>query len=172
MPDFPRPPGVPASYGEHVKLLLDMMALAFQTDSTRTVTMMFANAGSNRSYRNVGVKSGHHNLSHHGGAFAKQQDISKINQYHVTLLSHLLERLSQVKEGDGTLLDNCMIVLRQRHRWTATRIVTSICQSPCLEMVAARSIPGRHLRVRPGTPMTNLYVSMLNRAGIPIEKIL
>ena len=87
-----------------------MMALAFQTDTTRTITMMYANAGSNRSYRNIGVNNGHHNISHHGGAYKKQQDISKINQYHVSLLSHLLEKLSSVKEGDGTLLDNCMIV--------------------------------------------------------------
>ena len=110
VPDYPRPEGVPAEYEQHVKLLFDMMVLAFQTDSTRTISFMYTNAGSNRSYRNLGISSGHHNLSHHGGSAKKQKEIGMINNYHAKLLRHLLLRLSLVKEENGTLLDNCMIM--------------------------------------------------------------
>ena len=108
--DFQRPMGVPASYSEHVMLMLDIMALAFQTDSTRIISFMFSNAGSNRSYREIGLKGGHHDISHHGNAIAKKRQIAKINQYHMQLFSHLLDRLSSIREGNSTLLDNCMIV--------------------------------------------------------------
>ena len=96
VPDYPRPIGVPENYGEHVRLLLDMMALAFQTDSTRICSFMFANAGSNRSYRNLSISGGHHNISHHGNAFDKQQKISRINQYHAGLAAHLFLSLIHI----------------------------------------------------------------------------
>ena len=100
VPDFPRPEGVPVEFEEHVKLLFDMMVLAFQTDSTRVISFMYTNAGSNRSYRNLGISDGHHHLSHHGGSEDKQNQISQINQHHITLLGYLLDRLEQVDEGE------------------------------------------------------------------------
>ena len=108
--NFPRPAGVPRDYGEHVKLLLDMMVLAFQTDSTRVATFMYANAGSNRAYRNLSIRDGHHSISHHGKSRTKQAKISKINTYHMTLASHFLKRLDSIKEGNRTLLDNSLIL--------------------------------------------------------------
>ena len=168
VPDYPRPVGVPENYGEHVRLLLDMMALAFQTDSTRVSSFMFANAASNRSYRNLSISGGHHNISHHGNAYDKQQQISRINQYHASLAAHLIERLAKIREGSGTLLDNCMIVYGSgisdgnRHSHDDLPIALFGGGGGSIET-------GRHIRVRSGTPLTNLYCSMLDRVGAPVE---
>lgn len=169
VPDAPRPVGVPADYGQHVKLLFDMMALAFQTDSTRVISMMYSNAGSNRPYKNLSIRDGHHNISHHGGSLGKKTKISKINHYHVTLLHHLLARLSKIKEGDGTLLDNCMVLYGSgisdgnSHNHKDLPI--------CMFGSGGGSVKtGRHLRLRSGTPLTNLYRAMLQRVGAPVEK--
>ena len=167
--DAPRPVGVPVDYGQHVKLLFDMMALAFQTDSTRVISMMYSNAGSNRPYKNLSIRDGHHNISHHGGSLKKQQKISKINHYHVTLLHHLLTKLSKIEEGDRSLLDNCMILYGSgisdgnRHNHKDLPI--------CMFGGGGGTVKtGRHLRLRSGTPLTNLYRSMLDRVGAPVEK--
>jgi hypothetical protein len=168
IPDFPRPAGLPAMYVDHVELLMDMIALAFQTDTTRIISFMFANAGSNRNYPELGISSGHHDLSHHGGAVEKQKQISKINQYHVGLMGRLLDRLSEIKEGSGTLLDNCMIVYgsgiadgnSHAHKDLPIALIGS---------GGGTIDSGRLIRVRVGTPLTNLYCSMLDRMGINVE---
>jgi hypothetical protein len=166
--DFPRPEGVPQEYGEHVKLLFDMMVLAFQTDSTRICSFMFANAGSNRSYRNLAIREGHHKLSHHGGAHEKQQKISKINQYHMSLTNHLLTRLDRIPEGDGTLLDNCMILYGSgiadgnAHRHSDLPIAMFGSGGGTIRT-------GRYVRCRLETPLTNLYCSMLDRVGVHVD---
>jgi len=166
--NFPRPVGVPREYGEHVKLLLDMMVLAFQTDSTRVSTFMYANAGSNRSYRNLAIREGHHTISHHGKSKEKQAKISKINTYHMTLANHFLERLDSIKEGNRTLLDNSMILYgsgiadgnSHRHKDLPIAVFGS----------GGGSIKtGRFIRQRVGTPLTNLYCSMLDRVGAKVE---
>ncbi len=105
--------GLPArrtEFAEHVRLMMDMIVLAFQTDSTRIVTFMYQNEGSNRSYPEIGVRAGHHELSHHGGNRDKQAQISKINRFHLSLLADFLQKLNAVKEGDGTLLQSTMIM--------------------------------------------------------------
>ncbi len=167
--DFQRPLGVPASYSEHVKLMLDMMVLAFQTDSTRVITFMFANAGSNRSYREIGISGGHHDLSHHGKASAKMQQISQINCFHMELFGHLLERLDSIDEGDSTLLDNSIILYgsgiadgdKHDHRNLPIALFGR----------GAGSIDsGRYIQTRIGTPLTNLYCSLLDRVGAGVDK--
>ena len=169
VPDAPRPVGVPAQYGEHVKLMFDMMALALQTDATRIISFMYSNAGSNRPYKNLSINDGHHNISHHGGSGEKLAKISKINHYHVTLLQHLLKRLSSIKEGNGTLLDNCMVMY-------GSGIADGNSHSHKNLPIAmfgrgGGSIKtGRHLQLRSGTPLTNLYRSMLERGGAPVDK--
>lgn len=167
--DFQRPLGVPASYGAHVKLMFDMITLAFQTDSTRVISFMFANAGSNRNYHDIGVRGGHHDISHHGGSIPKQKKISQINTYHMQLFSHLLDRLASVPEGNGTLLDNCMIMYgsgisdgdRHEHKNLPIAI---------FGRAGGTIDSGRHIRVRSRTPLTNLYCSMLDRVGVQLEK--
>ena len=89
---------------------MDMMLLAFQTDSTRIITLVFANEGSNRSYPEIGVPGAHHELSHHMGDERKQQAIAKINHFHVGQLAYFLQRMRSVGEGGGNLLDHSMVL--------------------------------------------------------------
>lgn len=165
--DFPRPQGVPAEFEQHVKLLFDMMVLAFQTDSTRVISFMFTNAGSNRSYRNLGISGGHHHLSHHGGSVEKQEQISQINQYHVKLLGYLLDKLQAIDEGGRSLLDNSMVVYGSgiadgnSHRHSNLPIAMFGQGGGSIKA-------GRRIDVEPGTPLTNLYCSMLDRMGASV----
>ena len=166
---FQRPIGVPRQYDAHVKLLLDMMVLAFQSDSTRIASFMFANAASNRAYTNLSIKDGHHNISHHGHAGEKQQKISEINTFHMTLMSHFLKRLDSIPEGDGTLLDNSMVLygsgIADGNSHSHKNLPIAMFGS------GGGSIKtGRHIQLRSGTPLTNLYCSMLKRVGAPVEK--
>lgn len=164
------PAGTPNDYTEHLRLMCDMLVLAFQTDSTRIATFMLANAGSNRSYRQIGVSDGHHDLSHHGGDRAKHEKIRRINRYHVSQLAYLLERLKSIPEGEGTLLDNCMICYGSaisdgnRHNNENLPILLAGRGGGSID-------PGRHVRYREETPLCNLFMSMLDRIGAPAEFI-
>lgn len=103
------PTGIPKDLTDHIRLMADLMVLAFQADVTRVCTFVLANEGSNRPYPFVGVNDGHHDLSHHGNDMTKKEKIREINKYHTTQLAYLLGKLKGIKEGDGTLLDHCMI---------------------------------------------------------------
>lgn len=164
------PKGIPQDYQEHLRLMADMMVLAFQTDLTRIATFMFANEGSNRSYRMVGVSDGHHDVSHHGRDEAKLRKKREIDRFHVTQLAYLLERMDAIREPEGTLLDNSMIVYGSgisdgdRHNHDDLPIL--------LAGSAGGTIPkGKHVRYPNGTPMNNLFLSMLDRMGVPVETL-
>jgi len=163
------PEGVPESYEHHAKLMCDMMVLAFQGDVTRVCTFMLANEGSNRSYRNVGVSDGHHNLSHHQGDHAKQLKIREINRFHMQQYAYVLDRMKSIKEGEGTLLDNCMLV------YGGGLADGNAHEHFNLPLLMAGSgggtvTPGRHLTYSRETPMCNLLVSMLERVGAPVTR--
>lgn len=166
--NFPRPVGVPREFGEHVKLLFDMMVLAFQTDTTRVCSFMYANAGSNRSYRNLAIREGHHTISHHGKSKEKQAKISKINKYHMTLAHHLLKRLDSIKEGNRTLLDNSMILygsgIADGNSHAHDNLPIALFGSG-----GGKIKTGRYIRKRIGTPLTNLHRSMLKRVGAKVD---
>lgn len=170
VPDYPRPEGIPRDYAEHMKLLYDVMALAFQSDSTRVLSFMYANAGSNRSYRVIGVKDGHHDLSHHGNSKDKQSQISKINLYHMQLFTYFLNRLESIPEGEGSLLDNTTILYGSgiadgnRHAHHALPVLT-------IGDYGGHFQTGRHIQFEKETPMTNLYLTMLRNAGAPVKSI-
>src|SRR5690606_17710269 len=106
---YEAPTGLPRTMKQHIRLLADMMVLAFQADLTRICTFPFANEGSNRPYREIEISEGHHDLSHHGRKPDKMSKIQKINHFHIEQLAYLVGRLKEVKEGAGTLLDSCMI---------------------------------------------------------------
>ena len=108
--DYAIPDGIPGDYKDHMRMMCDLMVLAFQTDSTRIATMMFANAGDNKNYRRIGVADGHHDLSHHGDNPEKLEKISKINLFHIQQLSYLLQKMKSIREGERSLLDNSMVV--------------------------------------------------------------
>lgn len=165
VPDAARPDGVPADYQEHLEVLADLLVLAFRTDSTRIATWMFANEGSNRSYRMIDVRDGHHSISHHGKAPEKIAQIRKINHWHVERLAYLLEKLAETNDGDGSLLDHCMLVYGSnigdgnRHNHDELPIL--------LAGGGNRSLtPGQHLRFEKNTPMMDLHLSLLQRMGV------
>ena len=169
--DYPVPDGIPGDYAEHIRLLCDMMVLAFQTDRTRIATFMLADAGSNRSYRNINVPDGHHDLSHHRGDANKHAKIREINRFHVQQLAYFLERLKQTQDGpNGSLLDQSMVCYGSaisdgdRHNNENLPVVLAGRGGGSIDS-------GRHIRVENETPMCNLFVSMLQRFGTPVDYI-
>ena len=169
-PEFKLPDGVPDDLEVHIRLMYDLMALAFQTDTTRISTFMLASEGSNRAYTMVGVKEGHHTLSHHGDKVESILQIKKIDTFLVTQFAYFLEKLKAVKEGDGTLLDHSMIVYGSG---IADGNAHSHNDLPIL--LAGRGggtiATGRHIKLDKETPLNNLFLSMMDRAGAKIEKI-
>jgi hypothetical protein len=168
--NFARPAGIPSDYGEHIRLMYDLMALAFAADLTRVATFVLADEGSNRSYKFLDVPEGHHELSHHGGDPDKHAKIRKINRFHVEQLAYFLGKLKSTQEGDQSLLDNSMIVYGSgigdgnRHNHDNLPVL--------LAGKAGGSIKtGRHLRLPQETPLNNLYLSMLDRVDSPTEKL-
>ena len=168
--DFKRPSGIPKDNREHIRLMLDLMALAFQGDVTRISTFMFANEGSNRSYAEIGVPEGHHDLSHHGGDAKKHEKIRTINRFHVEQFGYFLGKLKSIREGDGTLLDNILIVYGSgigdgdRHNHNDLPIVMAGRGGGTVKS-------GRHLEYDRNTPLNNLYLSILDRVGVPVERL-
>jgi len=164
-PPIEKPTGIPKEYSEHMKTLADLQVLAFQADLTRFSTFVFANEGSNRSYKFIGVPEGHHDCSHHGGDKAKLEKIAKINEFHMEHLAYLIGKLKAVKEGNGNLLDNMMLLYGSgigdgnRHNHDQLPILLFGKGSGTLN-------PGRHVKYAFNTPITNLYVAMLQRLGI------
>ena len=166
-----KPGGIPSDYAEHIRLMADMMILAFQTDSTRIATFMFANDGSNRSYAQIGVAEGHHDVSHHGGDPAKLEKKRIIDQFHVEQLAYMLNKMRSIKElGGGTLLDNSMIVYGagisdgNRHNHDDLPILFAGGAGGNLKT-------GRHIVYPDQTPLTDLYMSMLDRVGVNVERL-
>ena len=163
--NYAPPAGIPKEYKDHLRLMCDMMVLAFQTDSTRISTMMFANAGDNKNYRDIGVPEGHHSLSHHRDDPEKLEKITRINHFHVQQLSYLLQRMQSIQEGEGTLLDNSMIVYGSgisdgnRHNNENLPVLLAGGGAGTIET-------GRHIRYDYETPMCNLFMSMLERMNV------
>ncbi len=162
-----RPLGIPADAQEHLRLMADLLALAFATDQTRIATFVFANDGSNRSYPAIGVADGHHDLSHHGGDAAKLAKIRKINQFHVEQLGYLLRKLKSTPDGDGSLLDHCAVLYGSGISDGNTHVHDDL---PILLAGNAGGAfkTGRHLRFPNETPLANLYVSLLDCVGAAI----
>ena len=166
--DFKKPSGIPDDNKEHIRLMADLMVLAFQGDLTRVSTFMFANEGSNKSYAFIGVPEGHHDLSHHGGDSAKHEKIKKINRFHMEQFAYFLGKLKAIREGERSLLDNCMIVYGSgigdgdRHNHNDLPVLLAGRGGGSLKT-------GRHLKYPTNTPLNNLYLAMLDRveAGIP-----
>jgi hypothetical protein len=170
-PDFEAavPDGIPGAYQEHIRLMMDMLVLAFQTDSTRVATFMLAHDGSNRSFPEIGVSDGHHSISHHQNDADKLERIAKIDLFYAQQFAWFMERLQNTKDTQGgSLLDNSMIVYcsgiadGDRHNHDNLPVILAGHAGGTLN-------PGRHLALGEKTPMTNLYVSMLQRMGVRTE---
>ena len=164
------PPDRPTGHAEHVRLMLDMIALAFQSDTTRIATFMFGNAVSNVSFRFLeGVTSGHHEVSHHANNEDKLAEYQIINRWHVEMFAYLLQRLSEMPEGDSTVLDNSMILFAsaladgQKHDPRKLPILVG-------GRGGGRVDSGQHLVYPEDHPLADLYVSMLDAFGTPVER--
>jgi hypothetical protein len=169
-PDFAVPSGIPDKFDDHVRIMGDLIALAFQADQTRIITFMYANETSGRSYPDLGVPEGHHDLSHHGGDASKHDKLKKINKFHIEQFGYVLNKLRSIKEGDGTLLDHSMIVYGSgisdgdRHNHDDLPVLLAGRANGTIK-------PGRHLKYKEKTPLNNLYLSMLDRMGAPVAKL-
>ena len=169
-PDYKAPTGIPASYEEHIRLLCDLMVLAFQADVTRVCTFVLANEGSNKPYPFINVSEGHHDLSHHGNDEAKKAKIRQINTFHMRQYAYLLERMKAVTEGDGTLLDHAMVAYgsgnSDGNAHNHDNLPLLLAGKGCGTLTA-----GRHLRYANETPLNNLWVSLLNRMEIDVAQL-
>jgi hypothetical protein len=168
--NFTPPDAVPEETELHIRLMYDLLLLAFQTDSTRICTFMLANEGSNRSYTMVGVREGHHSLSHHQGKQENIDQLKKIDKFLIEQFAYFLGKLKSIPEGDGTLLDHSMIVYGSG---IADGNAHSHHDLPILLAGRANGTiaTGRHIKFDRDTPMNNLFLSMLDRMGATVEKI-
>jgi uncharacterized protein DUF1552 len=159
------PEGIPSGFAEHVRLLADLLALAFATDSTRIASLMLANESSNRPYPGLGAPEGHHELSHHGDDPEKRAKVAAIDRHHVELFAHLVGRLAAQPEGDGSVLDRSLVLYG-----SAIADGNSHDHGDLPLVLVGRGggvRSGRYLRFPPETPCANLFVSLLELAGVP-----
>lgn len=163
------PVGIPNDFDTHVKLLLDLQALAWQTEVTRISTMMFAHEVSNATFPASGIRDPFHNLSHHSGVQANKDKFAQLNRYHVSMMAYLLERLKKTPDGEGTLLDNSVILYGSGisdgndHNHDPLPVV--------LAGGAAGKLKGnRHLAFERKTPIANLHLALLNKLGVTDAK--
>ncbi len=170
VPTIEKPAGVPVEFADHVKLMFDLMTLAFQADLTRISTFMMCREGSTRTYREIGVSDAHHPLTHHRNNPEWIEKVTKINCFHLEQFAYFVNKLKSTPDGDGTLLDRVMVVygsgLADGNQHTHADL-------PVLLAGAGNGAvrPGRHVRYPKETPMNNLYVAMLDHMGIPPEHI-
>jgi hypothetical protein len=169
-PPLEAPEGIPLDYAAHARLMFELMAAAFQTDSTRIQTLMMGREGSTRAYREIGISDAHHPLTHHRGNEEMISKVVRINRYHVEQFAWFVRKLRDTPDGPGTLLDHSMIVygsgLADGNRHTHHDL-------PVLVAGAGRGTlkPGRHIRYPKDTPMANLYLAMLGRMGVNTESL-
>jgi hypothetical protein len=164
-----KPEGVPTDFVEHVGLMHDLLAVALQADLTRIATVMYGREGSTRSYPELGFADSHHPITHHRNIPDLVEKVSRINAHHMAEFAKFIARLDGIREGDGTLLDNCMVVYGSS---ISDGNVHSHVDLPVVVVGRGGGSlrTGQHVRY-PETPMTNLYLSLLDRMGVATEKL-
>jgi hypothetical protein len=161
------PAGIPRKVSEHIDLMYDMMLLAFRTDTTRVSTFMVGTGGSNRSIPEIGVNEGHHELSHHRGDEAMVGKIRRIDRFYVERFARFIARLAATREGEGTLLDNCMVMYGSgisdgnRHNHEDLPILLAGRGGGTIDTGRLIEYPGE-------TPLCNLYLALLERMGCDV----
>lgn len=165
-PGRPAPDGTPRDYREHIRILFDMILLAFKSDSTRVASFLIGHDGSNRSMRTIGVSDGHHDLSHHGNDLAKIEKVSRIDLFYLEEFAYFLERMRESKDVDGqSLLHNSMVVwgsgLSDGNRHTHEDLPIIVAGH-----AGGNFQPGRHFDVG-DAPLNNLFVRLLEEVGLP-----
>jgi len=169
MPLLDRPVGVPAAFNDYAKLMFDLLVLAFRSDLTRVSTFMLGREQSNRTYREIGVPDAHHGLSHHGMDPIKMAKVVQIDIFHSQLFAYFLEKMRSAPDGEGSLLDHSMIVYGSALSDGNEHLNQDL---PILLAGggAGQFKGGRHVRYPKDTPLTNLYLALLDKLGVPLEK--
>ncbi len=169
LPDLDRPTGVPASYAEHARLMFELQLLAMQGDITRVFTFQLARETSNRTYPEAGVSDPHHPLSHHGNDPEKIERMAKINRFHVSLFAEFLQKLRATPEAGGTLLDSSLFL------YGSGMGNPNVHDHMNLPIIVAGGAAGgmkggRHIRCEQPTPLANLHLTLLDKAGVRLDK--
>ncbi len=169
LPDLERPLGVPAAYADHARLMFDLQALAFQGDVTRVITFQLARETSNRTYPEIGVPDPHHPLSHHGNDPAKIERMSRINRFHVSLFGEFIRKLAETPDGDGSVLDHASILYGSG---MGNPNVHDHINLPILVAgTAAGGLRGgTHLRYEKPMPLANVHLTLLDKAGVRLDR--
>jgi hypothetical protein len=168
-PQFDRPAGIPASFDNHARLMFDLQLLAWQADLTRVITFMMGREQADRTYREIGIPDAHHPLTHHQEDPEKIAKVVRINQFHTQQFAYFLDKLSATRDGDGTLLDHSMVLYGgcisdgNKHLHQNIPLLLAGGASGKLQ-------GGRHLKFPAGTPATNLFLTMLDKLDIHLEK--
>jgi hypothetical protein len=165
-----RPAGVPFDFEEHVRLMYDLMLLAYQANITRVITFMVSREVSNRTYPQVGVADGHHAISHHQNRAEKMEKNVRIQTFNVGMFAEFVKKLQDTPDGDGSMLDH-MVLLYGSNMSNSNAHDHFPLPNLVLGGAAGRMKGGRHLRYPDHTPMTNLLVSMLDKAGVRQETL-
>jgi hypothetical protein len=170
LPVVERPAGVPTAFEEHARLMFDLLTLAFQTDMTRVSTFMLGREVSARAYPEIGVPDAHHPTSHHQNDPEKLAKLAKINVFHTQQFAYFVDRMSQTPDGDGSLLDHSMLL------YGSAISDSNVHMHDNLPLVlvggaAGRIKGGRHIVFAKGTPVTNLFLNMLDKLGVPSDGI-
>jgi len=168
LPDLDRPVGVPAAYADHARLMFDLQVLAWQGDVTRVITFQLARETSNRTYPEIGIPDPHHPLTHHGGNEEKIAKMARINAFHVSLFAYFLEKLRATPEGGGTLLDHSLLLYGSG---MGNPNVHDHVNLPILVAGggAGKHRGGRHIRYAQPTPLANLHLTLLEKAGVRLD---
>ena len=167
LPNYTRPSGIPDKFADHAQMMIDLMVLAAQADLTRVNTLMLAREVSGRSYPEIGVPDAHHPMSHHGNDPEKLAKLTKINTLHMEQVAYYLKRMSETKDGNGTLLDNTLLLAgasladpnKHAHRNLPTVVAGGLIQG------------NRHIVAAKDTPMTNLMLSMMDQLDVKVDKL-
>jgi Protein of unknown function (DUF1552) len=171
LPQIAGPAGIPQAFSEYYKLMTDLMVVAWQSDMTRVCTFQIGHEMSGRAYPEVGFGDAHHSVTHHQGDPEKIEKTTQINVFHTKMLAYYLDRLRATPDGDGSLLDHAMILYGSALSDGNLHLYTNL---PLLLVAGGSSgiKGGRHIRFPRGTPMTNLLLTMLDKANVPhVEKL-
>ena len=170
LPVVDQPVGVPSDYAEHARLMMDLLALAWQTDLTRISTFMLAREVSGRAYPEIGVSDSHHPLSHHQDEPAKLERLHKINEHHFRQFAYLVEKLAGLPEGDGTMLDSTLFLYGTGISDSNTHFHDDL-PIALVGGKAAGIKGGRYIRYADDTPLANLHMTILEKLGVPVEAL-
>ena len=168
-PTIDKPTGIPVLYADYVNLMFDLQLIAFQTDMSRVVTMMMGREGSMRTYPEIGVPDPHHPLTHHRGNVEWIERVTKVNELHMQLFAGFIAKMKATPDGDGSLLDHSVVVygsgLSDGNRHTHEDLPVMLVGK------GGNFKLGHHITYPQGTPMTNLYLTLLDRMGVQPEKL-